>query len=79
MCRERYIHIYIYRERERCIDREREKSFVAYQIRDSLNRGSANRGLSEPWKCALRSCENLCSRITKPGFPHPGKTFVRSP
>ena len=28
--------------------------------------------------CALRSCESLCSGITKPGFPHPCQTFFRS-
>ena len=40
--------------------------------------GFCKRGFSESWKCALRSCENLCSGITKPGFSHPGQTFVRS-
>ena len=40
--------------------------------------GFWKQGFSESWKCALGSCENLCLGITKPGFSHPGQTFIRS-
>ena len=35
--------------------------------------GVLQQGFSASWKCALRSCENLRLRITKPGFSHPVK------
>ena len=40
--------------------------------------GVLQTGLWKSWKCALRSCENLCLGIIQPGFSHPGQTFVRS-